>query len=44
MTVLDHYNADVIEVGVAELAYHLANPRLDSVIWLIQGDQSDVQA
>ena len=43
MTVLDHYNADVIEVGVAELAYHLANPHLDSVIWLIQGDQSDAQ-
>ena len=44
MTLLDHYSAQVIEAGFAELTYHLTNPHLDSVIWLIQGNQSDVEA
>ncbi len=37
MSTLDGYSRDEIEVGVADLSYHLANPRLDPIIWRVHG-------
>ena len=33
MSPLDGYSPDEIEAGIADLSYHLANPRLDPIIW-----------
>ena len=37
MSTLDGYSPDEIEAGIADLSYHLANPRLDPIIWRVQG-------
>ena len=37
MNALDGYSPDEIEAGTAELMFHLANPRLDPIIWRVQG-------
>ena len=37
MSILDGYSPDEIEAGIADLSYHLANPRLDAIIWRVHG-------
>ena len=37
MSILDGYSPDEIEAGTAELMFHLANPRLDPIIWRVHG-------
>ena len=37
MSTLDGYSPGEIEAGTAELMFHLANPRLDPIIWRVQG-------
>ena len=36
MAPLNQYTSQQLEVGFADLSYHLANPQLDSIIWLSQ--------
>ena len=38
MSILDGYSPDEIEAGIADLSYHLDNPRLDPIIWRMRGD------
>ena len=44
MTRLDRYSSEQLEAGLAELSYHLANPHLDSIIWLSQESSPDANA
>ena len=37
MSILYGYSPDEIEAGIADLSYHLANPRLDPIIWRVHG-------
>ena len=37
MSTLADYTPDEIEAGVADLMFHLANPRLDPIIWSAHG-------
>ena len=45
MSIFDGYSPDEIEAGVADLMFHLANPRLDLIIWRIHsGWDTDPEA
>ena len=44
MSTLDGYSRDEIEVGVADLSYHLANPRLDPIIWRLTVPTNDLRS
>ena len=37
MSTFDGYSSEEIEAGIADLSYHLANPRLDPIIWRLLG-------
>ena len=40
MSVLDGYSPEEIEAGIADLSYHLDNPRLDPIIWRVHGGRA----
>ena len=44
MAILDQYTCEQLEAGFADLSYHLANPQLDSIIWLSQESWPDANA
>ena len=43
MSILDGYSPDKLEAGVADLMFHLANPRLDPIIWALNSGWSETK-